>query len=189
MRRAVFFLATASVLRVPATGVGAAPDAGDAPAPARIQGNCGTTALSVIFWPKGHSAVSFLGQQWFPEFRLPHVEVYANKGGATYLPKNQLAYAGTDRKNMLVPACRRVAALQTFNVLAGQAARAKTQFTCSFAKPAHIQIRSVAGAGVRAELYLIEPPNKLVLRAQIAPQGSNVSYAFGKCSRANVPFG
>jgi hypothetical protein len=56
-------------------------------------------------------------------------------------------------------------------------------------KPAHVQIRKVAGAGVRHEVYLIDPPNKVVLRAQIAPQGTNLSYSFSNCTRANAPGG
>lgn len=160
--------------------------AGAAPTAATIQGNCGTKTMSVLFWPKGHKAIPLLG---YPAWKIPHVEVFRYKGGTTFLSKNQVAYAGTDKNIVLAKSCARVADRKTFQQVPAQGIRTASALTCSFSKPAHVQIRKVAGAGVRHEVYLIDPPNKVVLRAQIAPQGTNLSYSFSNCTRANAPGG
>lgn len=157
-----------------------------APAPSsrQVQGDCHVQSLVVLFWPQGHGAIRSVG---FPSFPIPHVEVYAYQGATTFLPSNQIAYTGTDRKITLIPGCRRVPEKKTFQVLPAKSTRAKAAVSCSFRSPGHVQLVKVAGSGVRAELRLIEPPNKLVLRAQLAPQGSNLSYSIRQCRAGKPP--
>ncbi len=123
-----------------------------------------------------------------PAFKPPHVEVFAYKGAATFRPENQLAYAGTDRKTYFGKLCAtKKADLKTFNVLSARAIRAKAAVSCTLSRGVQVQVRNIAGAGVRQELYVIEPPNKLVVRAQLAPNGSNLSYTLTQCRQGAAP--
>jgi hypothetical protein len=168
-----------------ATALAAAVAAEGAPSASADQRACTASQVTVLFWPQGHPPVLSLG---FPEFKLPHVEVYAYKGNATFQPQNQLAYAGTDRKTYFGRACSvRKADQKTFQVLPARAIRVKAAVSCTLSAAAQIQVRNVAGAGVRQELYVIEPPNKLVVRAQIAPQGTNLSYSIRQCRQGPAP--
>lgn len=183
MRRlAALALVASAVLVVLLPGGATGAPAGSAAA--SVQGDCHVQSLVVLFWPQGHPAIKSVG---FPSFPLPHVEVYAYQAATTFLPANQVGYTGTDRKITLAGGCRRVKEQKTFQVLPAKSIRAKAAVTCSFATPAHIQFVKVAGAGVRSELRLIDPPNKLVLRAQLAPQGSNLSYSRTQCRQGKPP--
>jgi hypothetical protein len=162
----------------------AATPSGAAPTAPAVQGDCLVQQLVVLFWPQGHGAIPPLG---FPAFKLPHTEVYAYQGATTYMPQNQVSYAGTDRKNTLAKGCRRTKDLKTFNVLPARSIRAKAAISCSFGATAEVQVVKIAGAGVRSELRLIDRPNKLVLRAQLAPQGSNLSYSRTQCRQGKAP--
>lgn len=178
MRRVVVVLGIAAVL------AGGAPAAVGSPSAPAVQGDCRITQLVVLFWPQGHPSLPRVG---FPAFRIPHGEVFGYQGATTYVPSNQVAYTGTDRKTMLVKGCRRVKETKSFNVLPARSTRAKAAVTCGFRTPAHIQIRNVAGSGVRSELRLIEPPNKLVLLARFAPVGSSLSYSIAQCRAGGTP--
>ena len=54
----------------------------------------------------------------------------------------------------------------------------------------HVEVRKIAGAGVRSEVRLIEAPNRLVLRALVTGNaiGSNLAYNPQRC-RVGVPPG
>jgi hypothetical protein len=172
--------AAASVAVLPTGATGSS--AGEA-SPS-VQGDCHIQSLVVLFWPQGHAAIPSLG---FPAFASPHAEVYAYQGATTFQPQNHLGYTGTDRRITLASGCRRVKDVKSFNVLPARSIRAKAAITCSFSTPGHVQFVKVAGAGVRSELRLVDPPNKLVLRAQLAPQGSNLSYSRAQCRQGKAP--
>lgn len=178
MRVIVIGLAAAAALAASVVAEGA-------PTIAAEQRACTASQITVLFWPQGHPAVLSLG---FPEFKLPHAEVFAYKGSATFKPQNQLAYAGTDRKTYFGRSCSvRKADQKTFQVLPARAIRVKAAVSCTLSSAAQVQVRNIAGAGVRQELYVIEPPNKLVVRAQLAPQGSNLSYSIRQCRQGAAP--
>jgi hypothetical protein len=178
-----------TVLRFAAVGFSSlallvAAPSGASPTATSVQGDCHVQSLVVLFWPQGHPAINSVG---FPAFPLPHVEVYAYQAATTFMPQNQVGYTGTDRKITLAQGCRRVKEVKSFNVLPAKSIRAKAAITCSFSTPGHVQLIKVAGAGVRSELRLVDPPNKLVLRAQLAPQGSNLSYSRTQCRQGKAP--
>jgi hypothetical protein len=178
MRRVLVLLLAALALAVAAGAARGVSTAG------ALQGNCKVTQVTVLFWPQGHGIVRSVG---FPEFRLPHVEVYAYKAAATFRPANQLAYAGTDQKNMLMKGCARTRDTGGLQQLPSRSLRAKAAVTCSLSKPANVQLRKVAGSGVRSEVYLIEPPNKIVLSARLAARGSTLSYSSRQCRAGAAP--
>jgi hypothetical protein len=83
--------------------------------------------------------------------------------------------------------CRRMKKTQSFKVLPSRSIRKKAVVTCTFREPSYVQLRTVVGNAVRSELRLIEPPNKLVLRARFAPRGSDLSYAMSRCHLGTPP--
>ncbi|MEP7334928.1 MAG: hypothetical protein ABI717_04015 [Actinomycetota bacterium] len=88
---------------------------------------------------------------------------------------------------VLSSACPRMRERKTFQVLPARSIRTAAAVSCSFSKRAQVQLRRVAGAGVRMELRLIDPPNKLVLRALLAPSGSHLSYSIRQCATGAPP--
>lgn len=181
MKAVLAALGGTAVLVVGATPIGAAPSR---PAAASVQGACFSKKLVVLFWPQGHPVLPGVG---FPEFLLPHVELYVHQGATTYQNSNQIGYTGTDQQIVLSAACPRMRERKTFQVLPARTIRTPAAVSCSFRKNAQVQLRKVAGAGVRMELRLIDPPNKLVLRALLAPNGSHLSYSFRQCATAPPP--
>ena len=181
MKAVLAALGGIAVLVVGATPIGAAPSA---PAARAVQGQCLSNKLVVLFWPQGHPMLPGVG---FPEFLLPHVELYVHQGATTYQNSNQIGYTGTDRQIVLSPACPKMRERKTFQVLPARSTRTAAAISCSFAKRAQVQLRRVAGAGVRMELRLIDPPNKLVLRALLAPNGSHVSHSIRQCAAGPPP--
>jgi hypothetical protein len=174
-------LGLTAVLAVGAAQVGAAPTRPAAPA---VQGNCFSKRLVVLFWPQGHPVLPGVG---FPEFLLPHVELYIHQGATTYQNSNQIGYTGTDRQVVLSSSCQRMRERKTFRVLPARSIRTPAAVSCTFRKSAQVQLRRLAGAGARMEVRLIDPPNKLVLRALLATNGSHLSYSFRQCAVGEPP--
>ena len=50
-----------------------------------------------------------------------------------------------------------------------------------------MQLKKLAGAGARWDVRLIDPPNKVVLRAIVAPTGSHLSASLRRCSIGAAP--
>lgn len=172
------------LLAVASVAVATVPAAVSAP---EVEGNCKTETPVVLFWPRGHAAIPSLG---FPDFRTPHAEVYRYVGAGTYRNANFVGYADGAGKSSLNPACSRVPDHTTVQQLPATSITRAAAITCRTRGNTLVQVRKIAGAGVRSEVRLIEAPNRLVLRALVTGNaiGSNLSYNPQKC-RVGAPPG
>lgn len=172
------------VVAVASVATAAVPAAVSAPA---VEGNCSTETPVVLFWPRGHAAIPSLG---FPNFRTPHVEVYRYAAATTYKNANFVGYADGAGKSALNPACSRVADHTTVQQLPATSITRAAAVTCRTRGNTLVQVRKIAGAGVRSEVRLIEAPNRLVLRAVVTGNaiGSNLAYNPQRC-RVGAPPG
>jgi hypothetical protein len=171
------------VLVVTSVAAAAVPAAISAP---RVEGNCSTETPVVLFWPRGHAAIPSLG---FPAFRTPHVEVYRYQAATTYRNANFVGYADGTGKSSLNPACKRVADHVTVQQLPATSITRAAAVTCRTRGAALVQVRRIAGAGVRGEVRLLEAPNRLVLRALVTGNaiGSNLAYNPQRCRVGPAP--
>ena len=143
--------------------------------------------IVILFWPRGHAAIPRIR---FPEVRAPHIEVYSYAAAATYQSRYFLAYADGKGKSSLKPGCRRVQDHSTVQQLPATAITRAAAVTCRTRGETLVQVRKIAGAGVRREVRLLEAPNRLVLRALVTGNaiGSNLAYNTQRC-RAGAPPG
>jgi hypothetical protein len=151
-----------------------------------VEGSCGTETVTVLFWPRGHGAIPGLG---FPAFRTPHAEVYAYQGAATYRSASFLGSADGKGKVELRPGCPRVRDHTTVQQLPATSLTRAAAVTCRTRNDTLVQLRKVPGAGVRAEVRLLEGPNRLVLRALVTGNaiGSNLAYNPQRCRVGRPP--
>jgi hypothetical protein len=166
-----------------AAGLAAAngPAASTAP---QVQGNCADKSVTVLFWPQGHGVIRTLR---FPTYRPPHLEIYRYAARNTFASANQRGFAAANGESTFAKACKREQEQRTFQVLPARSIRTKATVTCSFTRGAKVQLKKVAGAGARWDVRLIDPPNKVVLRAIIAPQGSHLSASRQQCAIGAAP--
>jgi len=158
--------------------------AGAAPDAAGTRYDCGAKEWTFLFWPRGHAAIPAIR---FREFKVPHFEVYKGSD-PTYPGANFLGYVGADNVSDIAPACKKLRDLKSLATAPmANPLRTKAAIGCTFPKPAWLQVEKVAGAGVRFQVKVILPPNKIVLYAQIAPQGSNAHYARQYCQKKAAP--
>lgn len=175
-------LATALLVLLAAVGVPGA--AGAAPDAAGTRYDCGAREWTFLFWPKGHAAIPAIQ---FPEFKVPHFEAYKGADPA-YPATSSLGYAGADGATNVSPACKKLKDQKALATLpAANPIRVKAAIHCTFPKAAWLQLEKVAGGGVRVQVKVILPPNKLALYAQIAPQGSNLAYSRQYCRKKAAP--
>jgi hypothetical protein len=174
----------AAALLVLLAAAGAPGAAGAAPDAAGTRYECGAKEWTFLFWPKGHPAIPAVS---FPEFRVPHFEVYRGSD-PTYPGSNFLGYVGADNASEVAPSCKKLKDLKALATAPmANPLRSKAAIGCTFPKPAWVQVEKVAGGGVRFQVKVILPPNKIVLYAQIAPQGSNAHYARQYCQKKAAP--
>ena len=162
------------------------PVAASLPAARAVEGDCGTTTITVLFWPRGHAAIPALD---FPSFRTPHIEVYRYVGATTYRNANFVGYADGKGAVKLTTGCTRARDHTTVQQLPATSITRAAAITCRTRANTLVQVRRIAGAGVRTEARLIEAPNRLVLRALVTGNaiGSNVAYSPQRCRVGPAP--
>jgi len=85
-----------------ALGAGIVPVfAGTASAQAPVVLNCNVTTYRFLFWPQGHGKVK---SQNFPEYKVPHVELYTGTG-AKYPDSENLGYVDSAGQKSNAPSC------------------------------------------------------------------------------------
>jgi hypothetical protein len=83
-------------------GVGVVPVlAGPAAAQTPSVVNCNVTTYRLLFWPQGHGKVK---SQGFPEYTVPHVELYTGTG-KKYPDDQNLGYVDSAGQKSLAPSC------------------------------------------------------------------------------------
>jgi hypothetical protein len=140
--------------------------------------------LTVLFHPHGHGPIESLD---FPAWTVPHVEFYkgARPGLDTYL-----IYAGTHGQGAIPaftsnPYC--LPGEKTTPFLPSKAmTRLKSDalLTCSFSKRGRFLATKVAKGSYRIQAVV---GTRVVVDAQVKPQGSLVTYAATSCERSAVP--
>ncbi|HEY7381578.1 MAG TPA: hypothetical protein VH572_10225 [Gaiella sp.] len=170
-------LAALAATTLPAGGAGAA---------GTVEGVCGTDTLVVVFWPRGHVAIPQLG---LPRAASPQLVVLTYAGAGTFQKAFIVASAAGGGGGRLVTGCSRTRDHTALQVLPARATTQPAAITCRTRGHTLVQLRKIAGAGVRWELRLIEAPNRLVLRAMLTATavGSNVMQSFQRCRVGPAP--
>jgi hypothetical protein len=173
-------------LAIAAVCAALAPAAAGAPSGSLVEGVCGTDTLVVVFWPRGHVAIPQLG---LPRAASPQFVVFTYAGAGTFQKAFIVASAAGGGGGRLVAGCPRTRDHAALQVLPARATTQPAAITCRTRGHTLVQLRKIAGAGVRWELRLIEAPNRLVLRALLTATaaGSNVTQSFQRCRVGPAP--
>jgi hypothetical protein len=149
--------------------------AGSAAAATVTRVDCSRKDITLFFWPDGHEAIPSLG---FPEFLLPHAEVY--KSASSYPAANQLALVqadgGTAVSTGCAPAGRRRA--RRFDEPPRKTRRATT-LRCRARRSSKLELVSDPG---RSGTLRVWYGTKLGVVAKLAESGSTLSFDRGYCS-------
>jgi hypothetical protein len=160
--------------------------AGGSPVARTAEGVCGTDTLVVVFWPRGHVAIPQLG---FVRTTRPRLVVLTYAGAGTFQQAYIVASVTGGGAGRLVPGCARTPEHTTVQPLPARSTMQPAAITCRTRGQTVVQLRKLAGAGVRWELRLIEAPDRLVLRALVTRTavGTKVSRAFQRCRTGPAP--
>jgi hypothetical protein len=136
--------------------------------------NCSKKDVTVFFWPHGHHSIPSLG---FPEFLLPHLEVY--RSGSAYPNANELALVqadgGTAYSRTCAPTGQRRAT--RFDERPKKTTRA-TALRCRARQSSKLELSDEPGKSGTLRVWY---GRKLGAVAKMAPSGSKLSFDRGYC--------
>jgi hypothetical protein len=157
------------------TAVALAALAAAAPAPAATSRvNCSKKDVTVLFWPHGHQAIPSLG---FPEFLLPHLEVY--KTASSYPTANELAVVQADGGTGVSPSCAPAGERKArrFDGKPRRTANA-TALRCRSKKASRLELVGDPGKSGTLRVWY---GRKLGAVAELVASGSTLSFDRGYC--------
>ncbi|MGB2875016.1 MAG: hypothetical protein WBB76_06010 [Gaiellaceae bacterium] len=153
--------------------------------------DCGTKALTFLFWPQGHDAIPSIN---FPMYRYPHMEIYKTSAGA-YPNQNQVAGIGFSTTGQTYAAFAKTCTSKRSKIANSRPLRAKTtqaaSLLCTFPKAAQLGSKkhSQGTTAVDLTVTLRSKSNQapLEVQAYITGSGSTLRYDPKHCKAYPPP--
>jgi hypothetical protein len=172
--------AVAAVAIVGTFGSGLSSSAYAGPEPGAEAGACKSKSYVLLFWPQGHGAIPAYG---FPEFPVPHVEVYTDPDLAE---DSFAAFLGDDGSIDFADRCTTKKAVSLKKPKSVETGREAATVTCKFKKSARVQAEP--GDGTNApRVGVFESAKRVGATATLGPTGAEVVYDRNRCEVGPPP--
>jgi hypothetical protein len=142
--------------------------------------SCGSSSGSFLFWPKGHGKRPKAG---FPEFRVPHLELYAGKHTTSFPDAAQDAYLDATGAAGAAKRCTSKAGKFVGASSADRTSTAAANLQCAYGGVATYRLGKTSYG---SRLQVVIPAAGVVVDVKMRLSGSTIAYASGIC-KAQAP--